>query len=582
MSRYKVFLLQMLLIMPAALLAEVRSLEQARDIAYDFLESGVMTRSSFMDLQMVYNGEDVLTKTVSEPAYYVFNNEAGPGFVIVSAEDSSLPVLGYSRTTNFNPAGMPSNLRWWLATMRSQINDLRAAGAPAHVSAPNVGTDVIRYQTAVWNQADPYNLACPLYYGEYSMTGCGPTAISIAMRAREWPDAGVGTIPSYTTETEQIRVSARKLGTVYDWAGMPLTDGEVSEWTQEQKNQVSRLIADVGAATVADYSPESTGIYDDNVPPALTEYFKYDRSMITAWRDTYSAAEWYPLVRNEMNNGPVVYSGADDMGGHMFVLDGYTTEDYYHVNWGWGGLANGYYLLTALNPAAQGIGSNELGTYNQYQSIILNFKKDEGGKPEEIIRYYVEDEYKGLVNESVEFEAGRPYTIYSGYYCNFGTETYKGAIRLVVMGTDQTVRQVVYEEDTEIESFYMCYFPGISITIDSIEPGDCLIAQYYDNLNHEWKMVRGNTDNGVIESIELDKNTIERTTSLEYCHSTRSFTVRTKDGVSVECSSSDGESVAVMKNSDGTHTISMEGCKVGGYYIDLSDGRESKRIGIKL
>ena len=73
----------MLLIMPAALLAEVRSLEQARDIAYDFLESGVMTRSSFMDLQMVYNGEDVLTKTVSEPAYYVFNNEAGPGFVIV-------------------------------------------------------------------------------------------------------------------------------------------------------------------------------------------------------------------------------------------------------------------------------------------------------------------------------------------------------------------------------------------------------------------------------------------------------------------------------------------------------------------
>ena len=266
----------------------------------------------------------------------------------------------------------------------------------------------------------------------------------------------------------------------------------------------------------------------------------------------------------------------------MFVLDGYTTKDYYHVNWGWGGLANGYYLLTALNPAAQGIGSNELGTYNQYQSIILNFKKDEGGKPEEIIRYYVEDEYKGLVNESVEFEAGRPYTIYSGYYCNFGTETYKGAIRLVVMGTDQTVRQVVYEEDTEIESFYMWYFPGISITIDSIEPGDCLIAQYYDNLNHEWKMVRGNTDDGVIESVKLAEDTIEQTTTLKYNHSTLSFTLKTKAGVEVKCTSLDGESVEVKKNSDGTYTISMKDREMSAYHLDLSKGSEFKRIKITL
>ena len=94
----------------------------------------------------------------------------------------------------------------------------------------------------------------------------------------------------------------------------------------------------------------------------------------------YSSSEWLNLVKDEMANGPVVFAGTDDYGGHMFVLDGYTTMDYFHVNWGWGGYSNGYYKINALEPADQGVGAN-MGSYNDWQSVIVNFRKS-GIEPE--------------------------------------------------------------------------------------------------------------------------------------------------------------------------------------------------------
>ena len=157
------------------------------------------------------------------------------------------------------------------------------------------------------------------------MTGCGPTAIAIAMRARMWPDEGEGTIPSYTTETEQITVPERELGTPYDWTNMPLTDGadeEKNSWNSAQKAEVARLIADIGAATEADYSPESTGIFGYIVPAALSTYMKYDKSIYEAMRDYYSEKEWYPLIKREILNNPVIYSGFSQLIMRIESLEG--------------------------------------------------------------------------------------------------------------------------------------------------------------------------------------------------------------------------------------------------------------------
>lgn len=392
MSRYKVFLLYALLLLPSLMSAEVRSVSEARELAYDFMESRVKTKSSSINLSMVYSGEDILTKSSLDPAFYVFNNESGPGFVVVSGDDSTLPVLGFSDSHNFKKEGMPANLSWWFRYMGRQVNAARQAGLSSADRTADVGSDVIKYETALWDQGEPYNNQCPKDGRERSVTGCGPTAIAIAMRSREWPAAGTGTIPAYevpvynsdyTDITGYKDFPGRPLGEPYDWDNMPLSDGYYGSWTSAQEDQVARLMADIGAATLADYSAEGTGIWDEDVPPAMKTYFGYDQSMDVKFRqnwdtgrDQYTSSQWYKMVKDELANGPAIYAGSDDEAGHMFILAGYTTKEYYYLNWGWGGMANGYYTLEALTPDEQGYGANELGSYHDWVSLMVNFKKD--------------------------------------------------------------------------------------------------------------------------------------------------------------------------------------------------------------
>lgn len=42
-------------------------------------------------------------------------------------------------------------------------------------------------------------------------------------------------------------------------------------------------------------------------------------------------------------------------------------------NWGWGGISNGYYQISALEPQDLGIGSG-MGAYNHYQAILIGIQ----------------------------------------------------------------------------------------------------------------------------------------------------------------------------------------------------------------
>ena len=79
------------------------------------------------------------------------------------------------------------------------------------------------------------------------------------------------------------------------------------------------------------------------------------------------------------NSAPVQYSGSNTSAGHSFVCDGYSADGYFHFNWGWGGMSDGYFLLTALDPTSQGIGGSTAG-YNSGQDIIANVATSGEGK----------------------------------------------------------------------------------------------------------------------------------------------------------------------------------------------------------
>ena len=70
----------------------------------------------------------------------------------------------------------------------------------------------------------------------------------------------------------------------------------------------------------------------------------------------WAREDWERVLVAEIDaDRPVLYSGQDVSAGHAFVCDGYEqrgSSTCFHINWGWGGLANGYFASDALNPQA--------------------------------------------------------------------------------------------------------------------------------------------------------------------------------------------------------------------------------------
>ena len=62
--------------------------------------------------------------------YYVFNAGGDDGYVIVSGDDRTEPILGYVEQGSFDPDNIPENMRSWLQSYADQIkyiidNDLK-------------------------------------------------------------------------------------------------------------------------------------------------------------------------------------------------------------------------------------------------------------------------------------------------------------------------------------------------------------------------------------------------------------------------------------------------------------------------
>ncbi len=155
--------------------------------------------------------------STANAAYYVFNAEQD-GFVIISGDDRTVPVLGYSDSGSFNEENMPDNLKAWLEDYADQIAALDAGAQPARVSLEEDAIGPLLKTT--WNQMTPYNNECPEYStGNKCATGCTATATAQVVRYHynsETPTTATA-IPGYTTGSYGIAVLAIE-ATTFDWA----------------------------------------------------------------------------------------------------------------------------------------------------------------------------------------------------------------------------------------------------------------------------------------------------------------------------------------------------------------------------
>ena len=133
------------------------------------------------------------------------------------------------------------------------------------------------------------------------------------------------------------------------------------------------------------YAGGSSSASSAKVPYALTTYFGYDCGMSYLQKVLFSDEEWAQMIRTELDaQRPVLYSGQTlNNEGHAFICDGYDNAGYYHMNWGWQGMANGYYLIVgtdALNADVSSTGGGTVGLgYTEGNDMIIGIQKAQAG-----------------------------------------------------------------------------------------------------------------------------------------------------------------------------------------------------------
>ena len=338
---------------------------QARQIAASFMSMHAMPAPS---PTLAGKAPRRMGATGSQAAYYVFNNGAAGGYVIVAGDDRAPAVLGYSDTGSFDTSDVPEALQELLEDYAAQIEAL-GQGDSASVS-PHLTSraPIAPLLTSSWSQNAPYNIKLPYINGKHAYVGCVATAMSQIMYYWKWPQGPTATIPAYTSDELKIYMPSLP-PTTFAWSAMQdnyLTTDTVSA----AASAVAQLALYCAQSLEMDFKKNSSSSSTQDIAQALITYYGYDPGARYVQRKYFSTEQWEDLLYAELQaKRPVVYKG-QKQSGHSFICDGYDGNGMFHINWGWNSASNGYFLLNILNPDQQGTGGAS-GTYGYVASQAM-------------------------------------------------------------------------------------------------------------------------------------------------------------------------------------------------------------------
>ena len=467
-----------------------------------------------------------LSSADSSAYFYVFNVGNNHGFVLVSGDDAVKPILGYALQGTFNANQIPSNVQSWLTMYKNQIKEAQ--------TSPNLVSDTIQRLTAattvslsdsvapllgqiMWDQDNPYNLLCPYNTTakQRTETGCVATAMAQIMKYYQWPVTGSGS-NSYT-DSPYGTLSVNFANVTYDWNDMLNSYGATT--TGKQDTAVATLMYNCGVAVNMQYDIAANGgssASSSDAANALINYFRYDAGIQSYDKSLYNESQWESLLQNELlNKRPVLYAGTADSLGHAFVIDGFDSNDLYHINWGWGGLFNGYFTLTALNPDWPG-NMLTIGGYSTDQQMIAGIQKPTGTSH---INYQIGTYDQGLTASTnvVSSIANQTFTISYGMM-NFGVNAYTGNIGVGLYQNGSFIKSLASRSISGLGSYY--YYSSVpfkNLSLAGVNAGTYqLYAIYQPSDSTSWTIMKqsGSYNNSLNVTISGTTATIQKTTPM--------------------------------------------------------------------
>jgi len=379
----QIYLLIFLLLSGVLSFGVVTTIHDAKQVAVNWLNN---KGAEVIDSTMI---KDVVVETRNNSNLYFIVSFDPIGWVMVSGNDGVEPILGYSLNTNFEHAKQPIQLQEWLKGIGDEITfsfsedyissiDIKNKWASYKLanfrntplnaqssSSSAVVSSVGPLLTSTWDQGEYYNEMAPEDVSSstgngHVYIGCVATAMVQVMKFWEYPLSGLG---SHSYVHPDYGLQAADFGnSFYNWSSMP-------DHLSVGNTEVQEISYHAAVGVDMDFDPHGSGAFLDDALYAMHTYFKYNTTLFESYKTDWDSEEaWEAQIKNELDNGrPIVYAGynSNSTSGHAFVLDGYD-GDYFHFNWGWGGYANGNFLLSSLRPG----GSN----YSHEQSAMFGIE----------------------------------------------------------------------------------------------------------------------------------------------------------------------------------------------------------------
>lgn len=372
----KLFFLLLLLISFINGVSQPVSIRKAKTLAKNhyFQNDNSKIRVKYDDID--FSGEYAL-KSGNDTLYFIFNIAKNRGFVIISADERSYPIIGYSYTGGYSESDLPPAFAEWMELRKKEIIKIKEKNTPASSSITSKWNEIKNAGSGVksiaggpllqttWNQSCYYNEMCPAEAAGacgHTLTGCLATATAQILRYWSYPNQGTGSHsysnPPYGT------LSANYGATTYNWSNMPNSINSTNP-------DIATLMFHCGVAFNMDYGTSVSLPTVTNPRAALISYFNYSSKAKYIVKSDYTNTAWQDILKTEIDSlRPVYYYGAAISTAHSFLCDGYQGSDFFHFNWGWGGAYDGYFYLTSLNPG----GDN----YSNSQSAVIRIFPSSG------------------------------------------------------------------------------------------------------------------------------------------------------------------------------------------------------------
>ncbi len=350
------------------------TIKKASLVAKNFYyqKSGVSVKTSYnkLSINLSYVGTDMLDTT-----YYVFSDNVNKGFIIVSADDKVKPVLAYSNEETFNKNDIPPSCKYFIDGFSEQIAYAKRINYRAteetnkdwvkysannfkDISATEVPTAPLLLTN--WNQGFPYNESCPVDNagpGGHALVGCVAISMSQIMKYYNYPEQGSG-FHSYGSSGYGTQ-SANFGNTHYEFSNMPFV-------ATESNSDLSMFLYHCGVGAEMHYGVEGSGASTNTALHAMQNYFNFSSNWDFDLRSWHSDSQWLNIIKNEVDHlRPMIYVGYDGQSGHAWNCDGYQ-NDLVHMNWGWGGSANGYFNVSNLLAGGYNFSSGQKLAYHLY------------------------------------------------------------------------------------------------------------------------------------------------------------------------------------------------------------------------